>query len=267
MIRATVSGAAGRMGGAIIRAISEAEGIGLVGALERPDHPSLGQDAGRLAGLDDAGVEVVSNPIALLEGSDVLIEFTSPRATLRNVEACADRKVAAVVGTTGLSAEEVEALTMFSSRTPVVFSPNMSLGVNLLFRLADLAARSLGGEYDLEIIEAHHRMKKDAPSGTALRLAEVVADATGPKLEDRAVYARHGMIGERTSGEIGIQTVRAGDIVGEHTLILAGPGERLELTHRAHNRDNFARGAVRAAVWVAGKPPGLHTMAEVLGLE
>jgi 4-hydroxy-tetrahydrodipicolinate reductase len=186
---------------------------------------------------------------------------------VENLGFCVENGIPAVVGTTGLSGEQKETLTGMAGRIPIVFAPNMSIGVNLLFKLAAIAAGALGESYNAEIVEAHHRMKKDAPSGTAIRLAEAVAEARDLSLDDNAVYARHGMIGERGMKEIGIQTVRAGDIVGEHTLILAGPGERIELTHRAHSRDNFARGAVRAARWVIGREPGLYSMGDVLGLE
>ena len=266
MIKAVVAGAFGRMGTAIIESIDSTPGIELTGALERDSHPQLGQELIRPGITDAPLVRVTSRFEDLPEDADVLIDFTAPEATLRNLEACAETGVSAVIGTTGLSGEQKEALVMFAGRTPTVFSPNMSVGVNLLFQLAATAAAALGDDYDVEIIEAHHRLKKDAPSGTALHLAEVVAEALGRDLEKQAVYARQGMIGERTVEEIGIQTIRAGDIVGEHTLLLAGPGERIELTHRAHNRDNFARGAVRAAMWVADKEPGLYSMADVLGL-
>ena len=266
MIKATVSGAAGRMGRAIIGAINSAEGVRLAGALERKGHLNLGQDAGQLAGIGDIGIPLVSEIESLLGETDVFIDFSSPDAALLSVEACVKEGTPAVVGTTGLSPDQVTALTLFSRTIPVVFAPNMSVGVNLLFKLAKEAALSLGDGYDVEIIEAHHRNKKDAPSGTAMHLAEVVAGALGRDLDQTACYSRRGLIGERGMDEIGIQTIRAGDIVGEHTLILAGPGERLELTHRAHNRDNFALGAVRAARWIVNQPPGLHTMADVLGL-
>ena len=266
MIKATVSGAAGRMGRAIIGAMHTADGISLIGALERKGHPALGQDAGRLAGKDDLGIPLVSEIAPLLKEADVLIDFTAPDAALQSVEACAKADTPAVVGTTGLSSDQVTSMTLFSRTIPVVLAPNMSVGVNLLFKLAETAARSLGDGYDVEIIEAHHRLKKDAPSGTAMRLAEVVAGALGRDLDQTACYSRRGIIGERGKDEIGIQTIRAGDIVGEHTLILAGSGERLELTHRAHNRDNFALGAIRAARWVVNQPAGLYTMADVLGL-
>jgi len=266
MIRAAVSGACGRVGKAVIRAIHDTSGIVLSGALERKGHPDIDCDPGIIAGCGAGGLLVTSDISVVLENSDVLIDFTAPQAALRNMEACISAKAAVVVGTTGFSEEQREAVLMYAGQIPTVLSPNMSVGVNVLFRLAESAASALGNDYDMEIVEAHHRMKKDAPSGTALRLAEAAAEAQGKKLSDHAVYSRHGMIGERTTGEIGIQTVRAGDIVGEHTLILAGPGERLELTHRAHNRDNFAQGAVRAALWVCGKEPGLYSMFDVLGL-
>jgi len=264
MVKAAVSGAAGRVGQAIIRAISRTDGIVLAGALEGEKHVSLGEDAGQQAGTERADVPVTSGLEDVLKDADVLIDFTIPRAALNHVEACARTGTAAVVGTTGFSPEETEAFTLFAQQTRTVFAPNMSVGVNLLFRLAEMATRFLGDSFDVEIIEAHHRMKKDAPSGTALMLAEVTAAALDRDLDTEAVYARHGMIGERTDKEIGIQTIRAGDIVGEHTLLLAGPGERLELTHRAHSRDNFAQGAVRAALWVVNKPNGLYGMADVL---
>ena len=264
MIRAVVAGACGRMGTAIIQAIGSTDGIELAGALEHQEHPLLGQEFS-LPGITP--VKLTSGPGSISAGMDVLIDFTTPEGSLSNLEACAELGIPVVIGTTGMKEEQKEALYMFSLRTPTVFSPNMSIGVNLLFRLAATAAAALGDDYDVEIVEAHHRMKKDAPSGTAIGLAEAVAEALGRDLADKAVYARHGMIGERSAGEIGIQTIRAGDIVGEHTLILAGPGERIELTHRAHSRDNFARGAIRAALWIVDKEPGQYSMADVLGLE
>lgn len=263
MIRAAVAGACGRMGTAIIRAIESTDGIELTGALEHPGHSRLGQN---IDFLEASSVQITAVIQSIADKTDVLIDFTNPEATLANLEACAELGICSVIGTTGLREEQKEALGMFAQRTPVVFSPNMSIGVNLLFKLAATAAAALGDDYDTEIVETHHRMKKDAPSGTALALAEAVSKALGRNLEDNAVYARQGMIGERNPDAIGIQTVRAGDIVGEHTLLLAGPGERIEMTHRAHSRDNFARGAVRGALWITDKEPGLYTMADVLGL-
>lgn len=267
MIKIIVSGAAGRMGRAIIGAVQAADDIRLTGAIERKGHPALGQDAGLLAGKGDLGIPLVSEIDPLLKASDVLIDFSAPDAALLYVEACVKTGIPAVVGTTGLASDQVTSMTLFSRTLPIVFAPNMSVGVNLLFKLAEAAAGALGDGYDVEIIEAHHRLKKDAPSGTAMRLAKVVADALGRDLDQTACYSRRGLIGERKKDEIGIQTIRAGDIVGEHTLILAGPGERLELTHRAHNRDNFALGAIRAAGWIVNQPAGLYTMADVLGLD
>ena len=263
MIRAAVAGACGRMGNAIIQSIGSTDGIELVGALEHQEHPLIGQEL-NLPGIPP--VDITFGPESISTSADVLIDFTTPEGSLSNLEACAELGIPVVIGTTGLRDEQKEALHMFALRTPTLFSPNMSIGINLLFKLAATAAAALGDDYDVEIVEAHHRMKKDAPSGTALGLAEVVAKTLDRNLADKAVYARHGMIGERSAGEIGIQTIRAGDIVGEHTLLLAGPGERLELTHRAHSRDNFAGGAVRAAIWIVDKEPGLYSMADVLGL-
>jgi len=268
MIRAVVCGAAGRMGCALIRIIHQTGGMTLTGALERPDSPLLGEDAGLPAGLGPLGVVIEGDPAAALaHGADVLIDFTAPDPTIEHLKLCARAKVAAVVGTTGLSSAEKKVLAEKAHAIPVVFSPNFSLGVNVLFKLAELAARTLGPAYDAEIVEAHHNRKKDAPSGTALRLAEAVAGATSRDLGKVAVYGRQGMVGERRPDEIGIQSVRAGDIVGDHTLILAGPNERLELVHRAHSRENFAQGAVKAAQWVAGRKPGLYDMGDVLGLK
>lgn len=266
MIQAAVAGAAGRMGKTIIAAIDRNDSIRLCGATEKPGHPQMGTEVPRIG---DAGADAVTLVPGLsdIDGKvDVLIDFTAPRATLSNLAACVELGVAAVVGTTGLSPGDLAQMEELAAKTPVVWSPNMSVAVNLLFKLAATAAAALGEEYDTEIVETHHRMKRDAPSGTALGLAEAVASATGRSLAQDAVFARHGMVGERTRREIGIQALRAGDIVGEHTLLLAGPGERLELTHRAHSRDNFAGGAIKAALWIAGQPAGLYSMADVLGL-
>jgi 4-hydroxy-tetrahydrodipicolinate reductase len=266
VIRAAVAGACGRMGTAIIQALDASEGIELTGAIERPDHPCFLGGKDPMGTVCGKGIPVVFDHASLPSGLDVFIDFTTPEGTLKNVAYSAEHLIPAVVGTTGLTGEQVKTLTTLAHRVPVVFAPNMSIGVNLLFKLAATAAAVLGEAYDAEILETHHRMKKDAPSGTAIRLAESVAQARGRDLAETAVYERHGMIGQRAESEIGIQTLRAGDIVGEHTLLLAGPGERIELTHRAHSRENFALGAVRAAMWVIGKDPGLYSMAEVLGI-
>jgi 4-hydroxy-tetrahydrodipicolinate reductase len=267
MIKAIVSGAAGRMGGRIIHMLAAAEGITLLGALERPDHPAVGKDVGEVVGLPATGVKVSGSLAEVLPQGDVLIEFTHPETTLKHLHLATKADKAAVIGTTGLSAAQVTELKALAEKIRVVFAPNMSVGVNLMFKVVQDIARVLAEGYDVEIVEAHHRLKKDAPSGTALKLAQVIAQGLGRDLDKVGVYARRGIIGERTKEEIGIQTVRAGDIVGEHTVIFCGIGERLEVIHRAHNRDNFARGAVRAAQWVVSQIPGLYDMQDVLGLK
>jgi 4-hydroxy-tetrahydrodipicolinate reductase len=267
MIRAIVSGAAGRMGGRIIHMMEGVEGITLAGAFERPDHPATGQEVGGVVGLPAKGIKISGSLAEVLPQGDVLIEFTHPEPSLSHLKAVADAGKAMVMGTTGLSPAQLSEVRALAARTRLVFAPNMSVGVNLMFRVVADIARVLSEGYDVEIVEAHHRLKKDAPSGTALKLAQVIAQALDRDLEKVGVYARQGIIGERTANEIGIQTVRAGDIVGEHTVLFGGMGERLEITHRAHSRDNFARGAVRAAQWIVGQPPGLYDMQDVLGLK
>ena len=263
MTAIVVSGAAGRMGGAILRAAVEAGGLTLAAAVERADHPAVGTDAEGFPGVAIAG--------ALLDvpgdASGVLIEFTSPEATCAHLEIWARRPgSAAVVGTTGLEAEHRSSIERLAGDMPIVLAPNMSTGVNLLFGLAAQAARVLGNDFDVEIVEAHHRKKKDAPSGTAVRLLEVVAEALDRDPDADSVHGRQGMVGERTDREIGVHAVRGGDIVGEHRVLFAAAGEVIEITHRASDRAIFARGAVRAAAWVDGKPPGLYGMSDVLGL-
>ncbi len=266
MIRVMVAGAAGRMGARILHTAHEHPDVFLAGAFERPDHPAVGRDAGELAGLGVLGVPVAGS-IEELEGDgDVLIDFTSPETTLVNARTAAERGWSLVIGTTGIAGELLEALRERTAGLGCVMAPNMSVGVNVMFRVASEMARALGEDYDVEILETHHRFKKDAPSGTALRLARILAEALGRELEDAAVYERRGMIGERSRDEIGIQSWRAGDVTGEHTVMFGGIGERLELTHRAHNRDNFAKGAIRAALWVVDQPPGFYDMQDVLGL-
>jgi 4-hydroxy-tetrahydrodipicolinate reductase len=267
MVRAIVSGAAGRMGGRIIHMLDAAEGISLAGALEQPGHPAVGKDVGEVAGLPKKGVTVSGSVAEALPQGDVLIEFTHPQPTLEHLKAAAAAGTAMVIGTTGLSHQQVEELKGLAEKTRVVFAPNMSVGVNLMFKVVENIAKVLTEGYDVEIVEAHHRLKKDAPSGTALKLAQVIAQALGRDLDKVGVYGRKGITGERTTDEIGIMTVRAGDIVGEHTVTFCGIGERLEVIHRAHNRDNFARGAVRAAQWIVDQPMGLYDMQDVLGLK
>jgi 4-hydroxy-tetrahydrodipicolinate reductase len=242
-------------------------GITLAGALERPDHPAVGKDIGEVVGLPKKGVLVSGSLVELLPQADVLIEFTHPEPTLEHLKIASEAGKAVVIGTTGLNPGQVQDLKWLAEKGRVVFAPNMSVGVNLMFKVVEMIAGVLSEGYDVEIVEAHHRLKKDAPSGTALKLAQVIAQALGRDLNKVGVYARHGIIGARTDPEIGIQTVRAGDITGEHTVLFGGIGERLEVIHRAHNRDNFAKGAVRAALWIVDQEPGLYDMQDVLGLK
>jgi 4-hydroxy-tetrahydrodipicolinate reductase len=266
MVDLVVAGAAGRMGGRIIALARESGDLRVVAALERSGHPGLGRDAGELAGAGTIGVPVTADPAAVLTRDRVLVEFTMPEATLEHLRVAAAQGARAVVGTTGLDPEQVEELKRLAARTAVMFSPNMSVGVNLAFRVLALMARALGDAYDVEITEIHHRTKKDAPSGTAAKMAEVIADALGRDLGQVGVYGRHGIVGERRPKEIGIHALRGGDIAGEHTVIFSTLGERLELTHRAHSRDTFAQGALRAIRFVAAAKPGLYSMHDVLGI-
>jgi 4-hydroxy-tetrahydrodipicolinate reductase len=267
MINAIVTGVAGRMGGRIVHLMEAVEGIRLVGAVESPGNAAVGKDVGEVVGLPAKGIKVGDSLKEVLPQGEVVIEFTHPEPSLNHLRAVADAGKAMVLGTTGFAAPQIAEIQALASRAHLVFAPNMSVGVNLMFKVVADVARVLGEGYDVEIVEAHHRLKKDAPSGTAIKLGQVIAHALGRELEKTGVYARHGIIGQRTDQEIGIQTVRAGDIVGEHTVLFGGMGERLEIIHRAHSRDNFARGAVRAALWVVTQPPGLYDMQDVLGLK
>ena len=259
MTRIIVTGIGGRMGSRIADIIRETPGLTLAGATEAPNSFAIGTTL-------PEGQSVVDDLSKNIAHGDVVIDFTSPKATLHHAEIAAQAKKALVVGTTGFSEDEKRKLMAYLKTMPSVFSSNMSIGMNVLFKIAAEAARHLGEDYDIEIFEAHHRLKKDAPSGSALTLAEEIATAVGRKLSDVARYERHGQIGERKPREIGVQTLRGGDIVGDHTVYFAGAGERLELTHRATSRDNFARGAILAAKWLQGKAPGVYNMADVLGL-
>ena len=266
MVKVILAGASGRMGCRIIHMIHQSEEVKLTGAFERPDHPSVGEDAGVVAGVGKLGVRIAGSLEEVIDQGEVVIDFTAPQATLENMRMVASRRLAMVIGTTGITGDMLEELERLGKQIRCVIAPNMSVGVNVMFRIAGEMARILGNDYDMEILEAHHRLKKDAPSGTAMRLAGILAEAAGRDLEKVGVYERKGIIGERTKEEIGIQTWRAGDITGEHTVMFGGTGERLELIHRAHNRDNFARGAIRAALWVVRQPEGLYDMQDVLGL-
>lgn len=266
MIRIAVTGAGGRMGKTLIQTVSEAEHVQLSAAVEHPDSSLIGVDAGELAGIGRIGVGVSDSLETVSDQFDVLIDFTVPAATEANARFCADYGKRMVVGTTGLSEIQSNHVLGVSSATAICVASNFSTGVNLCFKLADMAARVLGNEVDIEIVEAHHRHKIDAPSGTALSLGKVVADALGRDLKQVAVYGREGQTGARERETIGFATIRAGDIVGDHTVIFAADGERIEITHKASSRMAFARGAVRAARWIADKPAGLYSMQDVLGL-
>ncbi len=262
MVRIAINGAAGRMGRRLVDLISREKGLRLTATLEQAGHPDERRDAGELAGCGAIGLTISPE---WAEPSDVMIDFSSPEGLMQRLPEAVQMKCALLVGTTGLADREKVALAHAAHSVSVLIAPNMSIGVNLLFRIAGQVAAALGEEYDIEIVEAHHRFKKDAPSGTALRLAEEVAEATGRNIERDAVHGRHGPNTERRAGEIGIHAVRAGDIVGDHTVLFSTLGERIELTHRAHTRDTFVRGAIRAARFLAGKPAGMYTMRDVIG--
>ncbi len=267
MTKIAVTGAAGRMGKAIIEAVQQAEGIELGAAVERPGSSVVGVDAGALAGVGTLGVPVQDDLAKVIGNFDVLIDFTRPEVTAANLAICREAGRRMVIGTTGFSDDQREAIRRAGDDIALVFAPNMSVGVNLCLKLLDMAARVLGDEVDIEIIEAHHRHKVDAPSGTALRMGEVVAAALGRDLKACAVYGREGHTGERDRKTIGFETIRAGDIVGDHTVLFAGLGERVEITHKASSRMTFASGAVRAAGWIAARDRGLFDMQDVLGLK
>ncbi len=266
MRRIAVMGAAGRMGRTLIEAVRQAPGATLTAAVDRPDSSLVGADAGELAGIGRLGVTLAGSLEAVLGDFDVLIDFTHPSVTLQNLAVCRAAGKAMVIGTTGFTAEEKQLLVEAAREIPIVFAANFSVGVNLCLKLLDTAARVLGDEVDIEIIEAHHRHKVDAPSGTALRMGEVVANALGRDLQKVAVYGREGQTGARERETIGFATVRAGDVVGDHTVLFAADGERVEITHKASSRLTFAKGAVRSALWLAGREPRLYDMQDVLEL-
>lgn len=265
-MRLVVAGAAGRMGRMLVQIIHETEGAVLAGALEREGSPALGQDAGQLAGIGANGVKISADALAVLAQADGLIDFTSPAATVAYAGLAAQARIVHVIGTTGLAATDIEKIDAAARHAVVVRSGNMSLGVNLLAGLVKKVAQTLGEDYDIEIVEMHHRMKVDAPSGTALLLGEAAAKGRKIDLNARSVRARDGHTGARTAGDIGFATLRGGTVVGDHQVIFAGSGERLELAHRAEDRGIFARGAVKAALWGHGRKPGHYNMADVLGL-
>ena len=266
MAKVIIAGAAGRMGRRIGFMVNAHPELEVAGGFERPDSPDVGRDMGELGGYGSNGIKVAPHLADVIDRGDVIIDFTFHEATMAIARQAAVKNKPMVIGTTGLSQDNLQELAELCNSFPCVQAPNMAVGVNVLFKLAAKVAAILGNDYDMEIVEAHHRMKKDAPSGTAMKLGEVMAQAVGRDLEKDGVFSRHGIIGPRTDKEIGLQTIRAGDIVGEHTVYFAGAGERLELTHRAHSRDNFARGAALAAAWVVKQQNGLYSMFDVLGL-
>jgi 4-hydroxy-tetrahydrodipicolinate reductase len=266
IINVAVAGSSGRMGRALIEAVLADRGFRLGAALEQPGNPHVGRDAGELAG-SACGVVIRADVEPALEGCQVFVDFTRPEGTLAHLAICRRRGMAMVIGTTGFSAEQKQTISDASREIAIVFAPNMSVGVNVVLKLIELAARALKEGYDVEIIEAHHRHKVDAPSGTALKMGEVAAQALGRNLTECAVYGRQGVTGERRTETIGFATVRGGDIVGDHTILFAGTGERIEITHRAASRATYAQGALRAARFVAGRRSGLYDMHDVLGLK
>jgi 4-hydroxy-tetrahydrodipicolinate reductase len=266
MIKVSIMGVAGRMGRSIFRLLNAEEDIQIVGATEIKSHRALGNDIGVVSGEGEIGVPVTNGIEESSSEADVIVDFTTPSSTLVNARFASAHRKSMVIGTTGFTEEEKDELKELSGSFPCVFSPNMSIGVNVMFEATRMLAEVLGDEFDVEIIEAHHKHKVDAPSGTALRLGEAAAEGLNRDFNSVARFERHGAIGERKEKEIGIQSIRAGDIVGEHTVMFCGAGERIELTHRALNRDNFAKGVVRAVKWIPGKSAGMYTMKEVLGI-
>jgi 4-hydroxy-tetrahydrodipicolinate reductase len=267
MTRIAVAGASGRMGRSIIRALADADGAQLVAAVERHGHADLGKDSGELAGIGKNEIPITHDAAAALAKAEVWVDFTAPEAAAHAAEVAAQHKVALVIGTTGLAEGHRAAIERATKQVPAVVSSNMSVGVNVLIKLLVEAARALGPGFDPEIVELHHRGKKDAPSGTAIMMASALAQAMGRSLKTDAVYGRQGQIGARGERELGVLAVRGGDVVGDHTVYFLGQGERVELSHRATSRETFAHGAVRAALWIKGRAAGLYDMQDVLGMK
>ena len=262
--RITIAGCCGRMGKRIASLALADRELEITGAVEVRSHPHIGMNLGRVIGEESFHADVTSDLSAAAKNTDVIIDFTKPSSTLSNLSIARKLKVPIVVGTTGITDDELRIIESSSKSIPVLFSANMSIGINLLFKLAPEIASSLGEDYNVEIIEVHHNKKKDSPSGTAKKLAGLIADAKGGRLKDLAAYGREGNVGERPKNEIGIHSVRAGDVIGDHTIIYAGENERIEITHRATSRDAFAKGALRAAKFLVDKSPGLYNMKDVI---
>lgn len=264
MVKIAINGACGRMGARIAALILEDPGLKLVAALERAGHQSLDKDIGTITGCGETGIRITT---VLNVNADVLIDFSSPESSIAIAEICAEKNVALIVGTTGLNAQQYEKMQHISQQIPCLISPNMSVGVNMMFELVAKMAKTLGEDFDIEIVEAHHRYKKDSPSGTALRLAEKICEATHRKMDKDVIYGRHGITGERPMNQIGMHAIRSGDVIGDHTVIFGNLGERIEITHKAHTRDTFVRGAIRAAKFIAKKSPGMYSMTDVLQIQ
>ncbi len=264
MISVIIDGACGRMGKMIAQGVVTQNDMQLVGAIEYSGHPRLGEDVGEVAGVGTIGVPISNNLSEILDEADVVIEFTAPSASIEHLRNVVDAGKTMVLATTGFTEDELAEVRELAQNIPCVMAPNMSVGVNVMLQAIQLVAKALGDDYDVEVIEAHHNQKADSPSGTALRIAEVLAEALDRNLAEVGVYGRHGIVGARPEKEIGIHAIRGGDISGDHTVLYAGAGERIEITHRAHTREAFAKGAIRAARWVVNAPKGLHDISEVL---
>jgi 4-hydroxy-tetrahydrodipicolinate reductase len=265
-MRVAIVGASGRMGLTLIQAVTQSPMLVLTVAIDRADSPVMGKDAGEIGGVGASGIKITDNLAAVTDQFDVLIDFTRPDVSMDYLEICQEAGKKMVIGTTGFSPAQKNRITEAGQTTAIMMAPNMSVGVNLSLKLLEMAAKVMGDYTDIEIVEAHHRHKVDAPSGTALRMGEVIAKALNRDLKDCAIYGREGITGERDRKTIGFSTIRAGDIVGEHTVMFADEGERIEITHKASSRMTFANGAVRAAIWLENKPNGLYDMQDVLGL-
>jgi 4-hydroxy-tetrahydrodipicolinate reductase len=264
MISVIIDGACGRMGKMISQGVVTQSDMQLVGAIEYSGHPQLGEDIGEVAGVGTIGVPISDNLSEILDEADVVVEFTAPSASIEHLRNVVDAGKTMVLATTGFTEAELAEVQELAQNIPCVMAPNMSVGVNVMLQAVQLVAKALGDDYDVEVIEAHHNQKADSPSGTALRIAEVLAESLDRNLAEVGTYGRHGMVGARPEKEIGIHAIRGGDISGDHTVLYAGAGERIEITHRAHTREAFAKGAIRAARWVVNAPKGLHDISEVL---
>ncbi len=264
-LKIAVMGAAGRMGCALVRAVCDSDGCQVAGAIEQPGAAAIGQDAGEVAGREAVGVTISDDPLAVIATVDAILDFTAPAATVAFAELTANARIVHIIGTTGFTDDQEHAIQAAGRHATIVKAGNMSLGVNLLVALARKGAEALGEDYDIEIVEMHHRHKVDAPSGTALMLGQAAALGRGIELSERSVRSRDGHTGPRRKGDIGFATLRGGSVVGDHTIIFAGDGERVEFSHRASDRAVFAQGAVKAALWAHGKGPGVFAMSDVLG--